>query len=63
MSMSFVQNLVGSRPVPIEGTDLPLWGMEIDPEEARREFEEFASSERGESSMYEQDGFEMVPRQ
>ena len=24
----------------VEGTDLPLWGMEIDPEEGKREFME-----------------------
>lgn len=28
----------GGRPVLLQGTDLPLWGLEIDPEEAKREF-------------------------
>ncbi|PNH08215.1 putative arsenical pump-driving ATPase [Tetrabaena socialis] len=28
----------GGRPVLLQGTDLPLWGLEIDAEEAKREF-------------------------
>jgi arsenite-transporting ATPase len=28
----------GGKPVPVEGTDLPLWGLEIDTEEAKQEF-------------------------
>lgn len=32
------QDLSGGKPVLLEGTDLPLWGMEIDPSEAQDEF-------------------------
>ena len=32
------QDVSGGKPVLVAGTDLPLWGMEIDPEEGRREF-------------------------
>jgi Anion-transporting ATPase len=35
---SLGQLLPGGKPVPIEGTDLPIWGMEIDPEAATTEF-------------------------
>lgn len=35
---SLDQDISGGLPVPIEGTDLPLWGMEIDPEQAKEEF-------------------------
>jgi hypothetical protein len=34
---SLAQDLSGGKPMPLEGTDLPLWGMEIDPEEAKAE--------------------------
>ena len=34
---SLEQDLSGGRPVPVEGTSLPLWGMEIDPEQAKEE--------------------------
>jgi len=27
----------GGKPVAVEGTDLPLWGMEVDPEQAKDE--------------------------
>jgi arsenite-transporting ATPase len=39
-----LQDVSGGKPVPIEGTDLPLWGMEIDPEEAKAEFMTFSSN-------------------
>eukprot|EP00195_Chlamydomonas_chlamydogama_P005384 CAMPEP_0202890670 /NCGR_PEP_ID=MMETSP1392-20130828/997_1 /ASSEMBLY_ACC=CAM_ASM_000868 /TAXON_ID=225041 /ORGANISM="Chlamydomonas chlamydogama, Strain SAG 11-48b" /LENGTH=714 /DNA_ID=CAMNT_0049574285 /DNA_START=142 /DNA_END=2286 /DNA_ORIENTATION=- len=41
LSDSLAQDVSGGKPVPIEGTDLPLWGMEIDPEEAKEEFRQF----------------------
>lgn len=34
--------------MPIEGTDLPVWGMEIDADEARRRFK--TSSSDGKTS-------------
>ena len=30
-----MQDVSGGSPVPVEGTDLPIWGMEIDPEAAQ----------------------------
>lgn len=39
---SLGQKLAGGLPVPIEGTDLPIWGMEIDPAQAQEEFKAFA---------------------
>jgi hypothetical protein len=41
---SLGQRLPGGKPVPIEGTDLPIWGMEIDPDRATAEFKEFAAT-------------------
>ncbi|PNW83746.1 hypothetical protein CHLRE_05g245158v5, partial [Chlamydomonas reinhardtii] len=38
LSDSLAQDVSGGRPVLLQGTDLPLWGLEIDPEEAKREF-------------------------
>ena len=32
------QDVSGGKPVLVAGTDLPLWGMEIDAEEGRQEF-------------------------
>lgn len=37
----------GGKPVLIEGVDLPLWGMEIDPEKAKDEFRSFAGRNEG----------------
>ena len=28
---SLGQPLPGGKPVPLEGTDLPVWGLEVDP--------------------------------
>lgn len=39
---SLGQKLSGGLPVPIEGTDLPIWGMEIDPDQAQQDFKAFA---------------------
>ncbi|GFR49978.1 hypothetical protein Agub_g12120 [Astrephomene gubernaculifera] len=38
LSDSLAQDVSGGRPVLLQGSDLPLWGLEIDPEEAKREF-------------------------
>ena len=35
--MGAVQDVSGGAPVAVEGTDLPLWGMEVDPEQAKDE--------------------------
>lgn len=34
LSDSLAQDVSGGKPVPVEGTDLPLWGLEVDPEAA-----------------------------
>lgn len=36
------QDVTGGKPVLVEGTDLPLAAIELDPEEAREEFRSFA---------------------
>lgn len=41
---SLGQALPGGVPVPIEGTDLPIWGMEIDPDKVTDEFKAFAKT-------------------
>ena len=41
---SFAQDISGGKPVAIEGTDLPIWGLEIDPAKAADEFKLYARS-------------------
>lgn len=41
---SLGQLLPGGKPQPIEGTALPLWGMEIDPDLATQEFKSYAAT-------------------
>jgi hypothetical protein len=38
-----LQNVGGGSPVLIEGTDLPLWGMEIDPEKEKENFKAYTA--------------------
>jgi arsenite-transporting ATPase len=38
-----LQDVSGGKPVLLEGVDLPLWGLEVDVEEGRREFAEFSA--------------------
>ena len=45
-----VQSLQGGSAVMIAGTDLPLWGMEIDPEKAKAEFRASAAAGNGKVS-------------
>lgn len=47
LSDSFAQDLTGGLPVPVEGTDLALYAMEINPEKARAEFREATSKDGG----------------
>jgi len=47
LSDSLDQDVSGGRPVPVEGTDLPLWGLEIDPDAARLEWSAAASKDGG----------------
>lgn len=41
---SLGQRLPGGVPVQIEGTSLPIWGMEIDPDKATEKFKAFAAT-------------------
>ena len=52
LSDSLAQDISGGKPVPLAGTDLPIWGMEIDPEEARRELRELSQGDGG-AEMFE----------
>lgn len=38
------QDVSGGKPVLLQGSDLPLWGMEVDPEEGRREFAAYSAA-------------------
>ena len=44
LSDSLDQDVSGGVPRPVQGTDLPIWGMEIDPERAKAEFREYTDS-------------------
>ena len=37
----------GGKPVPVEGTALPLWGLEIDPDRAKEDFRAFNARDNG----------------
>jgi hypothetical protein len=41
--LAALQDVSGGKPVMIEGVGLPLWGLEVDVEEGRREFAEFSA--------------------
>lgn len=43
LSDSLDQDISGGSPVPIEGVDLPLWGMEIDPEREKQKFKSYTA--------------------
>lgn len=40
---SLAQDISGGLPVLVEGTDLPLWGMEIDPEKEKEKFKAWSA--------------------
>lgn len=42
-----VQDVSGGKPVPVEGTALPLWGLEIDPERAKEDFRAYNAKDGG----------------
>lgn len=44
LSDSLDQDVSGGKPVLLQGVDLPLWGLEVDVEEGKREFASFNSS-------------------
>jgi len=33
--------------VQLEGTDLPVWGMEIDPDKAKQQFRNYSATDKG----------------
>ena len=38
----------------LEGTDLPVWAMEIDPDKAKQQFRNYSASEKGTKVKYPQ---------
>ncbi|WIA21141.1 hypothetical protein OEZ85_005452 [Tetradesmus obliquus] len=46
LSDSLAQDVSGGKPVLLEGVDLPLWGLEVDVEEGKREFASFNASNK-----------------
>jgi arsenite-transporting ATPase len=42
LSDSLAVDVSGGTPVAVEGTDCPLFAIELDPDEAREEFRQFA---------------------
>lgn len=47
LSDSLAQSVAGGKPVALSDTDLPIWGMEVEPEEARAELREMAAGDGG----------------
>ncbi|KAK9851904.1 hypothetical protein WJX84_008222 [Apatococcus fuscideae] len=48
---SLAQDLSGGMPVPIEGTELPLWAMEIDTEKATSDFRASSAAGKGKGGI------------
>jgi hypothetical protein len=46
-SCRVAQDVSGGKPVPVEGTALPLWGLEIDPERAKEDFRAYNARDGG----------------
>ena len=51
MDVLCLQDVSGGQPVPVEGTALPLWGLEIDPDRATDEFRAFNARDDGKVSL------------
>ena len=49
--MRWMQDVSGGKPVPVEGTALPLWGLEIDPDRAKEDFQAFNARDDGKVSI------------
>ncbi|KAL3145706.1 ATPase arsa1 [Trebouxia sp. C0010 RCD-2024] len=47
LSDSLDQDISGGQPVQLEGTDLPVWGMEIDPDKAKQQFRSYSATDKG----------------
>jgi arsenite/tail-anchored protein-transporting ATPase len=50
---SLDQDISGGAPVPIEGVDIPLWAMEIDPEAEKEKFRAYTAGAKGKSDFSE----------
>eukprot|EP00873_Tetraselmis_striata_P038293 jgi/Tetstr1/458557/TSEL_044960.t1 len=48
LSDSLAQDVSGGKPVPVDGGDLPLWGMHVDLQAARQELRDLAKDDGGE---------------
>jgi hypothetical protein len=51
----------GGKPVLLEGVDLPLWGLEVDVEEGKREFAAFSAKNNTADQVW--DHFVILPCQ
>eukprot|EP00239_Pterosperma_sp_CCMP1384_P008696 CAMPEP_0197857568 /NCGR_PEP_ID=MMETSP1438-20131217/30754_1 /TAXON_ID=1461541 /ORGANISM="Pterosperma sp., Strain CCMP1384" /LENGTH=459 /DNA_ID=CAMNT_0043473445 /DNA_START=131 /DNA_END=1507 /DNA_ORIENTATION=- len=49
LSDSLAQDVSGGKPVLVEGTDMPLYGLEVDPDDAKAEFKEMVGQDGGKS--------------
>ena len=57
------QDVSGGKPVPVEGTALPLWGLEIDTEQATSDFRAFSARDEGKVGQlvyFEREGWNVV---
>jgi arsenite/tail-anchored protein-transporting ATPase len=53
LSDSLDQDVSGGAPVLVAGTDLPLWGMEIDPDKEKEKFRAYAAGAEGRAAAEE----------
>lgn len=51
LSDSLAQDVSGGKPVRVQGTEAPLWALEIEPEQARQELRELAQGEGGDKTI------------
>lgn len=51
LSDSLAQDVSGGVPVRVEGTESPLWALEIEPAKARQELRELAQGDGGDKAM------------
>ena len=56
-----VQDVSGGSPVMVAGTDVPLWGMEIDPDESTKRFRASSAADKGQVSPAAGDSFHAEP--
>ena len=57
LSDSLDQDVSGGAPVAVEGTDLPLWGLEVDPDAATAEFRASAAKDDGKARAMDLGGW------